>query len=221
MLWIDYIAYFLLMFLLASDSLLYALITMISMEFEILKSDLLEINLVPKPRRTEKMNELTDHHNKLLDISDTLQNIYSLTFLLALAISSVILCAVVFQLSIVSVNFETTSFYVPYIFLLGGQIYLLCLFGQKLIDASESVGDGIFYSGWEDTDDNSFKRRFILLILRSHRAKKLSAMGFADIALKSFTSVSEINEIHFLGIIFILRNITFYNYVFFDIRVIW
>ena len=187
--YIDFVVYSNLMFLLATDSLLYALLMIVSMEFEILKSDLYEIGLIPENERLEKIKRLTDHHNKLLDISGKLQNIYSVTFLLALAISSLILCAVVFQLSI-KVDLELYSFYVPYVFLLGGQTYLLCLFGQKLIDSSESVAEGIFESGWEDSDDIVYKKQLILIIMRAQRAKKLSAMGFTDIALGSFTSVS-------------------------------
>lgn len=190
-LWINFIVYANLMFLLACDSLLYALLTIISMEFDILKSDLLEIGKMKKNERDEKIKDLIDHHNSLLNISGKLQNIYSLTFLLALAISSLILCSVVFQLSIARENLvETYSFYVPYVFLLGGQTYLLCLFGQRLIDSSESVADGIFLCGWEDIDDIKFKKNLILIILRAQRAKRLSAMDFTSIALRSFTTVN-------------------------------
>lgn len=191
LLWTFFIAYVNLMFLLGTDSLLYALLTVVAMEFEILKSDLLEISSIPENERSEKIKDLIDHHNKLLDISEKLQNIYSLTFLLALAISSLILCTVLFQLSIISFDLEAYSFYVPYVFLLGGQTYLLCLFGQKLVNASESVADGVFHCGWENFDDIILKKQLILIILRAQRAQRLSAMHFTDVTLASFTSVNK------------------------------
>lgn len=186
---VDWVGYNCLIFLLATDSLLYALISVISMEFEILKIDLTNFKLIVKHERAGKLTELINRHNQLLDISDKLQKIYSFPFLFSFGISSLIMCFVAFRLSTANNDLTIYGFYVPYLLIMAGQIMLLCLFGQKLINSSEAVADGIYFCGWEDFADVSFKKQFILIMMRAQRAKKLTAMHYADISLPSFTSV--------------------------------
>lgn len=78
----------------------------------------------------------------------------------------------------------------PYLGMVGGQCLLLCFYGQKILDRSGAVADGAFNCGWENFGDVSFNKQLILLIQRSHRTKRLTAMNFADISLATFTSVS-------------------------------
>lgn len=187
---VDWHAYNCLIFLLAAGSLLYALISVISMEFEILKTDMKNFKLIVKHERAEKLTELINRHNQLLDISDKLQKIYSFSFLFSFGISSLIMCFVAFRLSTANNDLTIYGFYVPYLLMMTGQIMLLCLFGQKLINTSEAVAEGIYFCGWEDFADVSLKKQFILIMMRAQKAKKLTAMSFADISLRSLTTVS-------------------------------
>jgi 7tm Odorant receptor len=176
-------------FFFPSDSLLYALITMITMEFDILKDDLMNLKLPPKGDGLEIIRNFSDRHNKLLGLGEKLQNIFALSFFFSCTISSLVLCFVAFQLSRAS-DVSTYSLYVPYLSLMAGQILLLCFHGQKMINASQSVADGVYNCGWENFDDESFKRQLLLIIIRSQRPKKLTALNFADVTLGSFTSVN-------------------------------
>jgi 7tm Odorant receptor len=176
--------------LLASDSLLFCLITIIAMELDILRQDLLDLKLIPASDKKEKLSEHIDRHNKLLDISDELQDIYAFTFFVSFVISSLIMCFIAFVLSIATENvFEVYSLYVPSLLLVVGQIFLLCFHGQKLIDASVAVADGAWHSDWEDCDDIDVKKSLLMIMTRAQRAKKFTAMGFAKISLPTFTSV--------------------------------
>lgn len=186
LLWVDWVAWNCLVLLLATESLLYGLIAVISMEFDFLRVDFLNLRFAPEQERAKIISNLSDHHNKLLSISDNLQDIYNLSFLVSFVISSLIMCFISFQLSTTEFDFVAYSFYVPYLGMVGGQILLLCYFGQKLIDSSQAVADGVYNCGWEDFAN---KKQFILIILRAQRAKRLTAMGFADLSLVSFTSV--------------------------------
>lgn len=78
---------------------------------------------------------------------------------------------------------------------MGVPILLLCSFGQKLTNSSESVANGVYDCGWEDIKDEAFKKQLQLIIIRARRAKKLTAMGFADISLETFTRVGKENHV--------------------------
>lgn len=194
LLWTDFVALNSSLYLLGCDSILYALITLISMEFDAVKVDFMDLTKVAKNEQAKTASNLVDRHNKLLDLSDMLQDIYGIIFFFSFFISSLILCFIGFQLSINSEN----SYFAPLLGLISGQILLLCVFGQKLIDSTHSIAEGIYNCGWDDLDDNDLKKQFILIILRANKCKRLTAMKFADISLQNFTGVSDlISNRHF------------------------
>ena len=188
--WINWNAWNGLIFFLGAEATLYALITLISMEFDILKTNLTNIKTFPKQEKMQELHNLINHHNNLLEICDKLQDIYSFTFLMSFVTSSMIMCLIAFILSLPGSNFNSYLFYVPYLASSLGQVLLLCMFGQKLMDSSESVTEGVFYCGWEEFDDITLKKHFILVIMRAQRIKRMTTMGFADISLETFTTVS-------------------------------
>lgn len=183
---VDWMAWNSLVILLATDSLLFSLVTIVAMEFDILKVDLIDLKFIENSERQKRLSVLTERHNKLLTLGEKLESIYELTFLFSFVISAIIMCFVAFQLSTIG-NY---SFYGPYICMICGQILLLCWFGQKMIDTSEDVAIGAYCSGWEDFDEIEVKKQLILIIVRAQKSKQLSAMKFAEISLKTFTAVS-------------------------------
>ena len=189
LLFVEWVAFNITPMLLSTDSMTYAIITAIVSEFHVLKFDLGDVKSVPENERAKQIQDLTDRHNKLLDLCDKIQEIYSLTFLLTVSISSLIICSALFQLAVVASNSYDIAFYVPYMCMIGGQTLLQCLYGQKLIDASESVANGVYDCGWEDFSDNTFTKLFVMMILRGQKAKRLTAMNFADVSHESFTKV--------------------------------
>lgn len=187
--WIDYIGVLDLFFLLASDSLLYSLMTTISMELDILKNELINLSLTPNDERKYKTVKLIDRHNKLLDLSAKLQDIYAPTFLGCFVVTSIILCICLFQLSTGDNDTTDIMLYVPYLGIFSGQIFLLCMFGQKLIDSSSSIADGIYNCDWIDNDDIDFKKSVLMITIRAQKPIQLTAMKFAKVSLESFTAV--------------------------------
>lgn len=189
MLIVDWFSYVMLVSLLSSDSLLYSLITLIVMEFDILKIELANLKSIQADQRRGRIAELTERHNTLIVLCDKLQSMFSMVFLFSFVISSFIMCFVSFQLSSGEASFDTYSFYIPYLAMIGGQVFLLCTFGQNLIDSSNDVAEGVFDCGWESFDDNNVKKLLVLIIRRAHRPCRLTAMNFAEISRTSFTTV--------------------------------
>lgn len=172
----------------ASDALLYALITVVAMEFDIFKIDLMNITFTPPEQRSDELKNLVNRHNKLFEIGGKLQGIYNVTFFVSLVISSLAMCYVAFML-MNAYDVETYGFYVSYLCMVGGQILLLCIYGQKILDSSAAVADGIFYCNWEEIDDIALKKQLLFMIHRAQTPKKLSAIGYIDVTHESFTKV--------------------------------
>ena len=207
--WADLVGGSALILLMGADSLLFAMITVIAMEFDFLKDDMEDLKCVQKEERKTKLVDLVQRHSKLLELSSKLEDIYGLTFLVSFVISSLIMCFVAFQLSIAETNIGAYMFYIPYLGMIGGQILLLCWFGQKLINSSVAIADGVYDSEWTDIDDNDYKMQLLMIILRSQRTQKLTAMKFADVSLASFTTVKNFFKI-------LIQNITKISFSDFD-----
>lgn len=189
--WAVWAAFNFIIYFLACDSMFYGLITALVMEFDVLKTDFTEVMMVSQDERKKHFVQLISRHNKLLNLCDKLQNIYSLTFLLCVFFSSLMLCFVAFALSTTSdIDTNEYLFSISGTGIVGGQIGLLCIYGQKLIDSSESLAIGMYDCGWETLDDNLLKKQMILVMIRSQRASRLTAMGFAVISLETFAQAS-------------------------------
>ena len=189
--WTDIATYFAATLMLGSDLLLYALITVISMEFDLLRIDFINLRLESSITLSKRFINLVDRHNKLLELSDMLQNIYAPAFLICFATKSVILCLTLFQLSTTSSELSVVVYLYSLLFVMGSQIFLLCYFGQKLITSSDGVVSGIYNCGWEDFDNINLKMHIILIIIRAQKPKKLTAMKLLDISLENFSTVSK------------------------------
>lgn len=185
LIWSNWNSFIDLIFMAASDSLLYAIITVISMELDILKIDFENLCHESTETRQKKIGPLIDRHNKLFELSDRLQDIYGPTFLLSFVISSLILCLEAFQLSISDTD---VMYHFSYTCMIAGQIWLLCWFGQKLTQSSYGVAEEICYFDWTNSDEN-FRKEVLLIILRAQKPLRLSALNFADISLETFTTV--------------------------------
>ena len=191
-LWTHGFVFLSLSYLFASDSLLYALLTLVSMEFDILKNNLLNLK-AEKGLENELQASLADiieYHNKLLKISDKLRKIWEQTFLFNFVISSLIMCIYTFQLSLFDGNLVVFLTYIIGIITIIIQIWLLCYYGQKLIDSSVGLADGIYESDWAEIDDNKIRKQIIIIMIRAQKPKCLTTMGFTDISLTTFTTVS-------------------------------
>lgn len=188
LLWINLLTFLFPVVWLSLDSLLYALITVVAMEFDILRADFLDIEQAPRSERIAKLKSLVMRHNELFEIRNKLQSIYEIVFVVCFVISSLVMCYVAFILSNAN-EFALYTYYVPFLFLVGGQILLLCFFGQKLLDSNKNLAEGIFNSGWEDLGDVVLTKHLMLVIARAQATKRLTAMGFCDLTLNNFTSV--------------------------------
>ncbi|CRK97269.1 CLUMA_CG010665, isoform A [Clunio marinus] len=183
-------AIYTIIYMMGTDSLLYALMTVVAMEFNILKIDFTQLKFLTDDERNKKINELIATHNKLLELADDLQSIYGFFLLYNFLTSSLMMCFLAFQIS----TGGDIGFYASTIAMVGGQVLLLCFYGQKILDSSSDVASGVYECGWEEFKDKSLKKKLLLVMMRAQNSKKLTAMGFVDISLPTFTTKEALNS---------------------------
>ena len=113
----------------------------------------------------------------LLQVGKKLQKMYSLTLFFMAVISSTFLCFGVFRISTAK-SFTDYWFYISYALVMGLQVLLYCYYGQKLINASESVADGIYFCNWEAINDNDLKKKIVPVMIRGQRATRPNSNEF-------------------------------------------
>lgn len=195
LLWIDFCAWTHTTYMLGVDSLLFALISLLTMEYDILRADFVDLKLTPAVDRTKKLKSLVERHNTLFGISEKLQRIYEAFFLASFVSSSLTLCYAAFMMS-----YSSDS----QVFVMNGclvimticPVLLLCYFSQKASDSSFAIADEIYDCEWEEFEDNRFVKQLILVFVRAQKPIQLSAMGFFTMNLESFTTVSNFNLKH-------------------------
>lgn len=61
------------------------------------------------------------------------------------------------------------------------QAFLLCAFGQDLIDSSLAVSDAVFESDWNNFEDVKLKKSLMMIMIRAQKPMRLTAMNFVTI----------------------------------------
>lgn len=185
-----YVTWAFLLSMLAFDSLMYVLIVMLVMEFDILRSDFIKLKNVTGEERSSETKALIEHHSKLIKLSYKLQKTFDFIFLISFVVPSMILSFIAFIMASGSLAADDYSFFIPYFLSVTGQIFLICHFGEALIDASQDIADGAYESEWETLEDNKLKKSTSLIIQRARTPQRLTAMGFVDVSLATFSAVS-------------------------------
>lgn len=177
-------------FELSVDILLFALITVISMEFDLLRTDLINLKSASKHHRKYVMTSLLERHKKLLELGEKLSPIYAPSVFSNFAISSIVMCFNAFQISNSKSSGAVYAFYIPCSITFMGQVLLLCIFGQKLIDSSLQIASGIYECDWVDLEDIALKKQIILIMMRAQQPVQMTAMKVVKVSIENFTTVS-------------------------------
>lgn len=189
---------------LGPDLILYALITLISFQFDVLCRRLRQMKNVPSSDIKNTFVELVELHKVLIRLSDKLRSIFSQTIFFYVFGNSIFLCLYLYHLSRAT-TFEDTNRLVVLLTFLLLQILVLCYHGSKLITASENVADAAYDSGWNHTENREFRYFSLFMIQLAHRPKVISASKFSIVSLHAFGSVSFIAIYEFYDLFYIFQ----------------
>lgn len=182
--WIYWISFNVMIASFGMDLLLFAVISLMSMEFDRLK---LDVENFGQPDTTS-VKEIVAKHEKLLLLSEKLENVYASSFLYNLVQSSALLCFVLLQLA-TSNDASIIGLFVAYLVTSFIQIALICFLGQKLIDSSGNLANAAYNCNWLSFKNTKARRIIFLIILKSQKPTMLTAKRFKVISLESLASV--------------------------------
>jgi odorant receptor len=174
-------AFFFIGGLIGSDLILYCIVKLISMQFDILSIRLQKLK--PSDDK-ETLKELMEHHEKLLKMSKDLGGIFAPSILFNFVTSSLLICLVGYQVS-VAANVEFIVLLVAALL----QVLMLCYCGQMLTNAAENVATSIYDSDWGE-DHKKMKTTLVMIMQRGQKETKLTALKFSVLNLAAFTTVS-------------------------------
>ncbi|CAO1422834.1 unnamed protein product [Diamesa serratosioi] len=170
------------------ESIMYCLIILIAMQFDILKIELSEFKDSKDCPGLENMKKLIDRQNLLIELCGKLETIFAPSLCVFITGSSFNICLLCFQLS---VDFELMHHIKFGIHLCAAllQLWLLFMYGQSLIDSSSSLSDGIYESKWYESENQQIKKGILLIMLRAQSPSKLTSLKFTSISLLHFGSI--------------------------------
>ncbi|XP_061380148.1 odorant receptor 4-like [Danaus plexippus] len=68
------------------------------------------------------------------------------------------------------------------------QIWILCWYGQHLVDTSAGVGEALYNSAWY-VSSNSIKKSILIMIHRSQRRVHITTFGFSTVSMECYATI--------------------------------
>ncbi|CAK1589452.1 unnamed protein product [Parnassius mnemosyne] len=134
----------------------------------------------------KKLVEVILRHRDLIRLSNDVENQFTFPLLINFLVSSILICFCVFCCVFVEKWNEMN--YKCFLITATLQISLLCLYGQRLLDASTSVADAVYCSGWYNVP-TKIKTSLIILLYRAQKAVYVTTYGFSIVCLPSYATI--------------------------------
>jgi hypothetical protein len=172
-----------------SDRLLYGFVTAISVEFRALRVKITELKFLNENELKKELSTLIHRHNQLIANVRVIQRIFSASFFLNFALSSLYIC---FHLFLFTTAKDSGSASSSIMFCVYSTLFILlqCYFGQMLRDESDGVMNGIVECQWENVKDVSVKKAIVMMILRVQKPVELTIFEISPINIEQFGNVS-------------------------------
>ncbi|KAG5679902.1 hypothetical protein PVAND_009438 [Polypedilum vanderplanki] len=166
--------------------------TILVINFEILKNDL-KVALNNSKIQLKDLKLIVDRHNELFEISRNVREHFSILLFIIFVQGSFTFsfyCAMIF----ISTDEKQISYIINIIFGIP-TMYLQYHYGQKLIDSSENLENGILESNWYNIKNKKIKKSLIILILRLRKSEYLTGEKWVTIQRETFTKVRNLKFI--------------------------
>ncbi|EDV51217.2 odorant receptor 67a [Drosophila erecta] len=175
----------------AGDLMIFAVVLQVIMHYDRLAKVLreLKIQALNNPNAVDedlkKLQSLIANHIDILRLTDFTNDVFGVSLLLNFVASSLLVCLVGFQLTI---KFSLQYFGKQVLLLVSVlfEVYLLCSFSQKLMDASENVGIAAYDMDWQGADKR-FKKMLIYISMRAQKPVCLKATIVLDLSMSTVT----------------------------------
>jgi hypothetical protein len=198
-----------------NETIIVTFITLTATAFQNFCETMEQLNGLTDEATRRKLKDLIDEHAKLFELGNKLQATLSSMIFIHFVQSSIIICVCVFE-TIVAEDVIKKILYASYFFVTASQIFSLCFFGQKIIDASSNISQVAYDSNWYESKDVAVRQAYLLIILRSQRVQKLTAKGFKTISRETFATVSTVTATNRTTFFISRKNFFYFSFFSFD-----
>jgi hypothetical protein len=184
----------------STNLLVCSIMTLAALNFHVLKNDFRKA-LSDRNIKMADLKNLINRQNELAGVIKKIQSLHSVVFLLMFITGSLVICVSGYE-AMAADNMADAVINSQFLVIMLNDIFVICLFCQKIIDASESLVEGITDSDWYQIDDQRIKKMIPLMIQRAQKIAFMTGEGFVVISREAFSSVSRLLSNHFLKLTF-------------------
>nr|WCC57521.1 odorant receptor 4 [Papilio memnon] len=152
----------------------------------------LNLNNKFKMKYLKRFDSLIDQHKFILKNSMKLRNTLSLPMLCQLASSGMLICLAGYQVAL-TVKISITKFLASLLYLSYNvfELFIFCRWCDEIKIQSENISNAVYCSNWESGVAlvRGVRPRIMLVIARAQKSLALSAGGFFDLSLVTFTTL--------------------------------
>ncbi|XP_017058111.1 putative odorant receptor 85d [Drosophila ficusphila] len=178
---------------LAADMLMCALVTLLVMHFLRLSKHIEEhvAGLVTPQRDLEFLQAAVAYHQRLLLLSQDISEIFGVPLLCNFGSSAFVMCFVGFQMT-VGGKIDSLVMLILFIFCSMVQVFMLATHAQRLIDASEHIGQAVYNHDWFNADLR-YRKMLILIVKRAQQPSRLKATMFLNVSLVTVSDLLQLS----------------------------
>ncbi|KAH8310442.1 hypothetical protein KR044_001369 [Drosophila immigrans] len=178
---------------LAADMFMCALVTLLIMHFKRLATQI-ELHVAGELAPGQDLIFLQKsiiYHQRLLLLCEDVNQIFGISLFCNFASSSFTICFMIFQITIGG-SIDTLVMLAFFLFCSMVQVFMIGSFAQRLINASEQIGQAVYNHDWFG-GELRYRRMLVLIIKRSQRPSYLKATIFLNVSLITVTDLLQLS----------------------------
>ncbi|XP_045517443.1 odorant receptor 13a-like [Pieris brassicae] len=141
----------------------------------------------------KRIGDLIRQHKFILNNTLDLRDILSAPMLVQLAVSTILICSIGYQLVATSIHMNVTKWLMSFLYLGYNMfgLYILCRWCEEVKIQSKAIGDAVYFSRWEDgiTQVPGIRSSILMILARCNKPLVLSAGGMYDLSLQGYATI--------------------------------
>ncbi|XP_052835037.1 putative odorant receptor 85d [Drosophila gunungcola] len=178
---------------LAADMLMCALVTLLVMHFLRLSGHIEgHVAGVASPKRDlQFLQAVVAYNQRLLNLCQHINEIFGVSLLCNFVSSSFIICFVGFQMTIGG-KIDNLVMLVLFLFCAMVQVFMIATYAQRLIDASEQIGQAVYNHDWYNANLR-YRKMLVLIVKRAQQPSCLKATMFLSVSLVTVADLLQLS----------------------------
>ncbi|XP_075983347.1 odorant receptor 4-like [Anticarsia gemmatalis] len=137
-------------------------------------------------RHQRELIDIVKRHHALIRLAGDVESMFSFALLINFMNSSIIICFCGFCCVLIEKWNEVA--YKFFLMTALSQTWLLCWYGQKLLDSSNNFAEALYQSGWYN-GSKRIKSAVLIMLQRAQTSIHVTTYGFSTISLASYSTI--------------------------------